>query len=332
LVRRSTTCIPIPTFARSCWIFRPDVIDIWEEPWSLVSAQACFLRNTFLPKAKIISETEQNINKQLPFPFEQLRSYTLKNADFVVGRSEEAIEVVRSKGYKGDSAVVPNGVDTTLFRSTDRDLSRRKLGLTGFVAGYIGRLVEEKGLMDMVDALEFCPDNTTLLFMGDGPFKAALEEQAQKAGRAAQVVFLPGRSLERLPEVMSALDVFLLPSRTTKRWKEQFGRVIIEAQSCGTPVIGSDSGAIPAVVGQGGIVVPERDPQALARAMNELAQNPVRRRTLGAIGRDQVVERHSWERVAEKMWGVYTQIKPLPSLPVMVPTFSVERSDTPITV
>ncbi len=68
---------------------------------------------------------------------------------------------------------------------------------------------------------------------------------------------------------MNAIDVFVLPSRTTPRWKEQFGRVIIEAQACGTPVIGSDSGAIPEVVGKGGWIVPERDPPGLANALRE---------------------------------------------------------------
>jgi hypothetical protein len=75
--------------------FQPDVIDLWEEPWGLVSAHTCWLRNRHLPQARIVSETEQNINKQLPFPFEPIRSYTLCNANFAVGRNAEAVEVLR---------------------------------------------------------------------------------------------------------------------------------------------------------------------------------------------------------------------------------------------
>jgi glycosyltransferase involved in cell wall biosynthesis len=312
--------------------FRPDVIDIWEEPWSLVSAHTCFLRNTLLPQTKIISETEQNINKHLPFPFEQMRTYTLKNADFVVGRSQEALAVVQAKGYYGPSAVVPNGVDVQLFHPTDREIARRNLNLTGFVAGYIGRLVEEKGLMDIVDALEHCPPDVMVLFMGDGPFKANLEMQVQKAGRASQVVFLPGRRLDELPEVMSSLDVFVLPSRTTKRWKEQFGRVIIEAQACQIPVIGSDSGAIPSVIGPGGIVVPEGNPVALAKAITDLSINPALPAELGLSGRRQVEALYSWECVADCMWNIYAQVKPQKFGPYVVSKFALDRADNPLTV
>jgi glycosyltransferase involved in cell wall biosynthesis len=104
-----------PALARLLREFRPDIIDLWEEPWSLVSAHTCWLRGRLLPQAKIISETEQNINKKLPPPFEQFRSYTLRHADYVVGRNSEAIELVRGKGYGGPASVVPNAVDAELF-------------------------------------------------------------------------------------------------------------------------------------------------------------------------------------------------------------------------
>jgi glycosyltransferase involved in cell wall biosynthesis len=89
---------------------------------------------------------------------------------------------------------------------------------------------------------------------------------------------------------MNALDVLVLPSRTTESWKEQFGRVIIEAHACQTPVIGSSSGAIPDVVGAGGMVVPERDPSALAAAMMQMASSPEQRAEMGRHGRAQVEE------------------------------------------
>ena len=76
-----------PRLKRILLEFRPDVIDLWEEPWALVSAHACRLRNRLLPEARIVSETEQNIDKALPFPFERFRTYTLQNADWVVGHA-----------------------------------------------------------------------------------------------------------------------------------------------------------------------------------------------------------------------------------------------------
>jgi glycosyltransferase involved in cell wall biosynthesis len=124
------------------------------------------------------------------------------------------------------------------------------------------------------------------------------------------VRFLPNRERDELPEVMSGLDVLLLPSRTTARWKEQFGRVIIEAHACRTPVIGSDSGAIPGVIREGGLVVPEQNPAALAGAIRKLLGNPALREAMGAAGLRQVEGAYSWQRVAAQMRSIYMGLPP----------------------
>jgi glycosyltransferase involved in cell wall biosynthesis len=297
-----------PRLRRTVEEFRPDIIDVWEEPWGLVSAQVCWLRDRCFPGVRIVSETEQNINKRLPIPFERFRSYTLQRAQFAVGRSAEAVGVLRAKGYRGRAAVVPNGVDGALFRPLDREACRRELGLGGFVAGYVGRLVEQKGLMEMMDALAFCPPDVHLLFVGSGPFKTSLESQAQALGKASQVRFLSFRPARELARLMNALDALVLVSRTTPRWKEQFGRVLVEAQACRTPVIGSGSGAIPEVVGEAGLIVPERSPEAVAAAIRTLHSDPQQREELGAIGRCQVEEHYTWERVAARMSDIYSSL------------------------
>ena len=180
-----------PEMARTLAEFQPDIIDLWEEPWGLVSAHTVWLRRRLGLHAKIIAETEQNIAKRLPPPFETFRAYTLAQTDFLVGRSREAVAHLRDKGYNGPAAVVPNAVDTDLFRPLDRAECRRALGLSGFVAGYIGRMVEEKGLSEMVEALACCPPEVNLLFVGGGPYQAALEQQVQAAGLAGRVLFCP---------------------------------------------------------------------------------------------------------------------------------------------
>lgn len=294
-----------PALGRMLRDFRPDIIDLWEEPWGLVSAQACHLRKRLLPTAKVVSETEQNIDKRLPPPFESFRSYTLGQADFVIGRSREAVEIVRGKGYAGPAAVIPNAVDTNLFRPLPREGCRAELAVSGFLVGYIGRLVEEKGLTDLVEALVHCPESVSLLIVGDGPLRPLLEQRVRELRLESRVRLIPGRPLQELPNVMNALDVLALPSRTTARWKEQFGRVIIEAHACGVPVLGSDSGAIPEVVGAGGVIVPEQNPGALARALRELQGDPARARALGEAGRRQVLAGCTWEQVAQRMRSIY---------------------------
>jgi glycosyltransferase involved in cell wall biosynthesis len=107
---------------------------------------------------------------------------------------------------------------------------------------------------------------------------------------------------------MNALDVLVLPSRTTARWKEQFGRVIIEAHACATPVIGSDSGAIPAVIGDAGLVFSEGDARAFADAIQTLKNDPECARRMGATGRAQVEAKYTWARVAEQMHFIYKRV------------------------
>lgn len=299
-----------PGLRKTLTRFRPHIIDLWEEPWGLVSAQTCRLRNRFFPKTKILSESEQNINRRLPLPFERMRAYTLRNADFAVGRSAGAVEVLRAKGFRGPAQVVPNAVDAERFHPMDREQCRRQLGLTGFVAGYVGRLVPRKGLMDLLDALPQCRAEVNVLFVGSGEHQAALEARVRELGIQPRVRFLGDQSSTALPAIMSALDVLVLPSRTVPTWKEQFGRVIIEAHACATPVIGSDSGAIPEVIGEAGLVFPEGDSRALAAAMEQLRSSPGECRRLGELGRQRVEDSFTWQRVAERMRDIYLTMCP----------------------
>jgi glycosyltransferase involved in cell wall biosynthesis len=288
--------------------FQPDIIDLWEEPWGAVSAQAAWLRDKIVPRAKLVSETEQNIFKKLPPPFENLRSYTLSRADCVIARSSEAAEVIRRKNYSGPLEVVPNCVDAELFRPLNRAQCRHELGLSHFTVGYVGRLVEEKGLEDLLEALALCPQDVHLLLVGHGDFKQVLEDKVRALNLGERVRFEAARPLQELPRIMNAIDVLALPSRTTASWKEQFGRVLIEANACATPVIGSDSGAIPDVVGAGGLIVPEQNPGALAQAMEKLSLDEPLRRAMGEAGRAQAEEKYTWERVAQQMHSIYQSL------------------------
>ncbi len=301
-----------PDLRRVLAEFQPEVIDLWEEPWALVSAQACWWRQRLCPTAKIVAETEQNLSKVLPPPFAALRRYVLHQADFLVGRSSEAIEVARRKGFSGPAEMVPNGVDAALFRPLDRLACRRIVFGTEskglFVAGYVGRLVPEKGLEDLLEALPMCPERVHLVLVGDGPLREGLERRASELGISQRVRLLRGRPLEELPRVMNAIDALVLPSRTTPRWKEQFGRVIIEAHCCGTPVIGSSSGAIPDVVGAGGLIVQERSQADIATALQRLADDEPARRGMGEAGRAAALAGCTWERVAARMASVYSRL------------------------
>lgn len=296
-----------PALPRLLKQWQPDVIDIWEEPWSLVAAQTCFWRDRVCPHAKIVAETEQNIDKRLPPPFENFRSFVLKRADFLVGRNAESVEILRRKGYARRAEVVPNAVDVGLFaRDANRERTRLTRGWNGFVVGYAGRLVESKGVFDLLDAFGQI-EHAHLVFIGEGEARGELEK---RAGR--NVHFLGAQPLESLPPLFSALDCLVLPSRTTASWKEQFGRVLIEAAACGVPVVGSDSGAIPDVIGAGenamGLTFAEGDANALAAALRRLQSEPNLAQKLGETGARRAREEFSWARVATRLAQIYREL------------------------
>jgi quercetin dioxygenase-like cupin family protein len=93
-----------------------------------------------------------------------------------------------------------------------------------------------------------------------------------------------------VPSRLAQLDALVLPSLTRPNWKEQFGRVLVEAMACGVPVVGSDSGEIPRVIGQAGLSFPEGDAGALRASLAELMGSERRRAELGARGRIRVLE------------------------------------------
>ena len=297
-----------PDLAAEVAAFRPDVINVWEEPWSLVCAHACAVRAKVLPSAAVVCETEQNIFKPLPPPFRQIRRYVLGRVDAMVGRSNEAIEVLRRLGYTGPAELVPNAVDTELFRPMDRGACRAALNREAgvdwgdrFVVGFVGRIVIEKGIMDLLEAIGRCRAAVVLVVIGSGAAEAEVRRSVAGMGIGDRVVLIPARPLDQLPVMFGAMDVLAVPSRTTPRWKEQFGRVIIEAHACGVPVIGSDSGAIAEVIGDGGVVVPEQNPMALAAAIDDLLGNRPRTSQLGNAGLSQTTRNYTWGSIAAQM-------------------------------
>ena len=103
-----------------------------------------------------------------------------------------------------------------------------------------------------------------------------------------------------MPAYLNAMDLLCAPSQTTGKWREQFGRMLIEAFACGVPVVASDSGEIPHVVGDAGILVPEADDAAWVRTIHGLLADPQRRAGLARRGRDRAVNVYAWPLVARR--------------------------------
>jgi glycosyltransferase involved in cell wall biosynthesis len=298
-----------PRLARIIREVEPDVIHLWEEAWSLVSVQAAHLRNRLCPAAALVFEVEQNIRKHLPPPFEAFRRYTLSNADFILGRHSNAVDVARLCGYRGPSSLVGYGVDDTVFYPNDHAAARRSLGASGFVLGYVGRIVREKGLEDAIKAVPLIGRHVELLILGEGPYEGALRDLVRDLGLECKVHFLRPEGAAGVARFMNGIDALLLLTHTTQKFREQFGRVIMEAHGCGTPVIGSTCGSIPYVVGSGGWIVPEHQPKDVADLVRHLVDNPEAVTKAAEAGRRNVLERFTNNIVGNQLKVAFVAAK-----------------------
>ena len=147
--------------------------------------------------------------------------------------------------------------------------------------------------------MQALPEAVNLEIVGAGPDLARLTRQVDALALAHRVTFTPWLASAAMPAFYRRIDALVLPSRSTPRWVEQFGRVLTEAMACGAVVVGSDSGEIPHVIGDAGVVFPEGDVTALSAALRRLADDVDERRTLAAAGRQRVVDRFTMQAVAD---------------------------------
>ena len=281
---------------------RPDVIHLWEEPWSAVALQASFLKGA----AALVMEVDQNIRKRLPPPFEWMRRHVIRRTDFVLARSPDAAAVVQAIGYRGPVRPIGYGVDRQTFACRRSPLATQSR-TTQLRIGYVGRIVEEKGLDDALDAIARTESRVTLAIMGEGPHEGRLHRRAAALGLADRVEMRGWGQPAEVASFLHSLDVLILLTRTTASVVEQFGRVIVEAQSCGIPVIGSSCGAIPSVVGAGGWIVPERSPEKLAALLDRIANDRDSLRAKAQLAQRNVSTRFTYEVVADDLATAWTE-------------------------
>jgi glycosyltransferase involved in cell wall biosynthesis len=284
---------------------RPEVVHIDEEPFNFATFQAMFLATQ--QKARALFFTWQNLYRQYPPPFRQFELYNYRHTAIALAGNRDAAEVLKRKGYRGPVRIIPQfGFDTDIYR---RSAPRppRQAG-DPFTLGFIGRLIEAKGLPLIVEALTMLPEYCQAVFIGNGPMKSELEEQAARLGVADRVIFKPGVPTYEVPRELERFDVHVLPSLTRNNWKEQFGRTLAEAMSCETPVIGSNSGEIPYVIGDAGLVFAEGNAQELAACVCKLLDDPTLYADLDRRGRQRVLDNYTQEQIAKQTYGVYQEM------------------------
>lgn len=276
--------------------FQPDAILAEEEPDSLAALQIAIARRLFARNSALVLNTWQNVDRPLRAPARAVISATLRAADAVLCANQAAIALLRKRGYARPTPLIPAvGIDARRYHPAPNEAPGP------FRIGYAGRIDMNKGLVTLLDAVAKLSDQSArLVFIGSGPDQAQLDIAIDARGLRDRVTLTGALSGGALIDAIRALHALVLPSRSTPTWQEQFGRVLVEAMACGVPVIGSNSGAIPEVIGDAGLIFPEGDPVALADALAELHTSPARRRQLVALALKRVTEHYTQARVAEK--------------------------------
>ncbi len=172
----------------------------------------------------------------------------------------------------------------------------------------VGRVVRERGLDLLLNALAETFGDWRLRIVGTGPMQEELEAQAQRLGLSSRIEWLGPLPRESLSQLWADTDALVAPSRSTPEWVEPTGGLVLDAMAHGVPAIVSRNGALPDVVAEAGLVIAEEDESALTRALRALVNEPARCRTLGALAQARVAEVYSDAAVAQRLATFWRQV------------------------
>ncbi len=287
---------------------QPDFAFLDEEPWSLAAFQASHA----LKGIGFCFYTKQNIKKRLPFPFRIIEQAVFKRSSFALVISQEVSSVLDWKRYKNKTHSLPHSYDPALFQilnPKDKAELRKSLNIpmNSIVVSYFGRLAEEKGILDLLNAMSSILskpqfENIHFLCVGNGPLYNSIKTKCAQLPPHS-ITLLHALPHHLVGQTLAVSDILVLPSRTTPHWKEQFGRILIEAMGCGVAVIGSDSGEIPHLITQtnGGVIFPEGDQNLLEQRISELILNSSEMEKFKKKGYAYASAEFTHEKVAKKL-------------------------------
>lgn len=292
-----------PTLAAELRRLSPDVVHFDEEPYNLATWLGLGTARRLGAQATFF--TWQNLHRIYPPPFRWMERANYRRVPVAIAGNQDAAAVLRAKGYRGQIDVIPQfGVDPEIFAP-----GTPANGPGPFRIGYAGGLIEEKGVDLLVRACAGLRGEWSLRLVGGGDQMAELKALAQTLGVEDRVQMGERLVSTQMPDFYRNLNALVLPSRTRPNWKEQFGRVLIEAMACEVPTVGSDSGEIPHVIGAGaeagGLIFPEDDGAALTAHLQRLMDRPDLASELGQIGRQRVLNRYTMGIVATRTVDVY---------------------------
>jgi glycosyltransferase involved in cell wall biosynthesis len=271
--------------------FRPAILQIEAEAWTPAAATASYRAHRLgIP---VVLFAWESVNRSFPFLESWRRKRTLDRARGLIGGNRLAAGLLSKARPDIPVTVIPQ---TGLMPP----LETRRPEHAELAIGFVGRLVPEKGLDSLFRACVKLHGRWTLSVVGSGPAQEQLEVLAERLGIASRITWLGALPQESLKEIWPTLDCLVVPSRSTPQWVETYHPSLVEAMGHGVPVIGSDSGALPDIIGSAGLVVREEDVGALTGALQHLADTPRERARLGREARLRVLAEYVDDAVARR--------------------------------
>jgi glycosyltransferase involved in cell wall biosynthesis len=291
---------------------KPDAIYVAHEPYAVATAQVYHSHSLSRRKCRIGFYSAQNIQKTYPPPFRWTEAAVHRLSHFAFPVSASVAHVLARKEYRGISRILPLAIDTDVYypRPDVASIRERLTDGSDILLGYVGRLVPEKGLRTLVKALGLLPRHGwKMALIGSGPLEAELRTAIAAHQLQDKVIFCGFVPHTETPRFLSALDVLVVPSESQPNWREQFGRVVLEALACGTPVVGSDSGEIPVLLTAtgGGVTFTERDPDGLAAALIKMIRCKRTRDRHANAGAAAVTSRFTLQAIAKDFADTITE-------------------------
>ncbi|HEX7336611.1 MAG TPA: glycosyltransferase [Gemmatimonadales bacterium] len=281
--------------------FRPDVVHVEEEPWT----QPATLTLRMARKLGIPSTitTAESVSLSHTIGERLRRERSLRLATGVIGTTRLAMTLATRRRPTAPRLALPQmGVTPPPPNARDPH--------PGLAIGFVGRLVPERGLDLLFRACVGLAGKWSLSVVGTGPSQEELEQLAQRLGIAARISWLGALPRQEVEQIWPKLDCVVLPSRTTERWVMTVGKAALHAMAHGVAVVGTDSGALPELVGDAGRIVPEEDVPGLAAILQEFYAERSECERLGSIGRRRVMEEFSDDAIARKLLTFWRTLTP----------------------
>lgn len=280
-----------------------DIVHAWEEPFIVAGGQIAWNVQRGVP---LVYSSFQNIVKWYPPPFGWIERYSLGRAAGWIAFGSTVQDILsRKPAYSRlPSRIIPPGVDIDSFQP-DPGARERVLSSLGWMAGppiigFVGRFIPAKGIGLLMKSLTSLPIPWRAMFVGGGPMQSEISDWRRSLPQPDNVRIVNDVSHDGVAEYLNAMDIVAMPSQTTPQWREQLGRVLIEAMACGRTIVASDSGEIPHVVGDAGIILSESDEAAWNHGLAEIIDSPERRAAFGKSARQWAVEHFAWSVVARR--------------------------------